>query len=122
MKKRARGHEERRRQPRYFVDGIFGTLVPTTHVSLLNLSRAGVAVRLPMRLSAGERFLFEFQHSGRIARMEVEVTWCCRERTGEGLLGWLLGGRFLAGGRVTDIYRDTSGGIWANVRPDLQAS
>lgn len=100
------------------MDGIFGTLVPTTHVALLNLSRTGVAVRVPYRLPAGERYLFEFRHSGHTAHIEVEVAWCTRERPGGGLLGWWLGGRYVAGGRVTDIHRDTSGGLWAGIRPE----
>lgn len=113
--------KERRRQRRYSVDGIFGTLVPSTHVSLLNLSRTGIAVRLPFRLPPGERYLFEFQHSGSTARMEVEVAWCTRERSGGGLFDWWLGGRYVAGGRITDIYRDTRGGLWAGIRPEGQA-
>lgn len=103
------------------MDGIFGTLVPSTHVSLLNLSRTGVGVRLPFRLPPGERYLFEFQHSGSIARMEVEVAWCSRERSGGGLFERWLGSSFVAGGRITDIYRDTSGGLWAGIRPQRQA-
>jgi PilZ domain len=110
-------NDERRRQPRYTVDGIFGTLVPSTHVTLLNLSRYGVAIRMPFRLPIGQSFLFEFRHLGRTARMEIEVTWCSRH--GRGLFR-LPGSGYVVGGRVVDIHRDTSGGIWAGVQPDRQ--
>lgn len=105
---------DRRRFPRYPVQGVVGTLVPSLWVSLINLSRSGVAVLVEEKLAVGESYLLDFAYRGQNANLEVEVTWCSRRRSRR--LG--EGGRYVAGGRVRDIYRSNPGGLWAAIVPE----
>lgn len=123
MKQRTlqRPARERRRDPRYPVEGIFGTLMPYGSVSLLNLSRRGVAFGVDDRLSVGETYLLELQHRGRSATLQVRVTWLAPRKRRWGRTG-LTSARFVVGGSVVDIYRDIPGSIWDAIQPDFQAA
>lgn len=112
---------ERRRDARYPVEGIFGTLRPYGPVSLVNLSRRGVAFAVDDRLNVGETYLLRLQHQGHGATMQVKVSWLAPRRRLAGRVPH-VSSRFIAGASVTDIYRDTAGGIWDAVQPDLQAA
>lgn len=107
----------KRRHSRYAVDGIFGTLLPSTPVTMVNLSRTGLAVETPECLEVGESYLFRFQHHSRTATVEVKISWCRRRRglwrllCGEGTL-------YVAGGNIVDLHRDHADGFWNALEPD----
>lgn len=111
----------RRRHTRYAVDGIFGSLLPSTPVTLVNLSRTGLAIEIPERLEVGETYLFRFQYRGQTATLEVKISWCRRRW---GLRRWLRGEgiSYVAGGNIVDLYRDHSEGFWNALKPEPGAA
>lgn len=106
-----------RRHRRYPVEGVCGTLLPSTPATLLNLSRSGLAVEVPEPLVVGESCLLRFQHGGRNATMELRIAWCRRCRGRWRLFGG-PGTTFLAGGTIVDLYRDAGEGLWEGLQPE----
>jgi len=110
-----------RRQRRFPVEGISGTLLPSTPVTLINLSRSGLAVESPEPLAVGETCFLRFQHEGRNATLELKIAWCRRRRGRWRVLGG-PGTTYLAGGIIVDLYRDAGAGLWEGLEPGSRGS
>lgn len=112
---------EKRRHPRFPIGGFNGTLKTPGDVTVLNLSRRGIAFETPHRITPGERYYLELRFQEQAANMEVLIKWCSVREPEPGedddadFISW-------AGGSVLDVFRESEGGIWDLVEPEKAGS
>lgn len=78
--------EERRRNERYAVQDVRGTLLLSTEARILNMSLTGMAVETDSRLRLGREYSLKLQHDDRMEiPLNATVVWCqLRQARGEG--------------------------------------
>jgi len=97
--------QEKRRYPRYMVEGVEGTLMFTTHVDVLNISISGVALKANRRLEIGREYTLKLEYKEKTVSVNGIVVWS--------VLSELANGPhterhpvYKAGMRFTDIISD----------------
>ena len=67
--------QDKRRHPRFTVEGLSGTMMFTTPVEVVNMSLGGAAVRADMRLDIGREYVLRLEHDGAVAHVKGVVVW-----------------------------------------------
>ena len=67
--------QDKRRYPRYVVEGVEGTLMFTTHVDVLNISINGVALKANRRLEMGGEYTLKLEYRERTVSVNGIVVW-----------------------------------------------
>ena len=114
------GSGDQRRDIRFPIGGFTGTLKTPGDVKIRDLSRRGIGFETNQTLTPGESCFLEVRFQEQAASLEVQVRWCANEATDrqEPDTGPV---RAIAGGRVVDLYKDASGGIWDLIEPEPAA-
>ena len=108
---------ERRRYGRFPVSGIHGSLKRTGDVTLLDLSRTGIAFETVNPITVGEHYFLELRYGQARVSLEVRVRWCSvrgtvRDDDGQEQSVYQAGGGFV------DVHRDAPGGLWRALEAD----
>jgi hypothetical protein len=67
--------QDKRKYPRYEVEGVEGTLLFTTHVDILNISISGVALKANRRLEIGREYALKLEYKERTVSINGVVVW-----------------------------------------------
>jgi hypothetical protein len=67
--------QEKRRHPRFSVEGIQGTMVQASFVEIVNMSIGGVALRADIRLNIGREYTLKLDVEGRVVQTKGTVVW-----------------------------------------------
>lgn len=92
--------EERRRNQRYAVQDVRGTLLLSTQARILNMSLTGMAVETDSRLRLGRTYSLKLQHDGETTvPLGATVVWCQLrqakvQESGEGRIVYVSGLQF----------------------------
>ena len=91
--------EDKRRHPRFLVEGVQGAMLFTTPVEVVNMSIGGAAVRADMRLNIGREYLLKLEIDGRAISVKGVVVWSTlsgirRNERGESVSQYSAGLRF----------------------------
>jgi hypothetical protein len=91
--------EDKRRHPRFMVEGVQGAMLFTTPVEVVNMSIGGAAVRADMRLNIGREYLLKLEIDGRSISVKGVVVWSTlsgirRNERGESVSQYSAGLRF----------------------------
>ncbi len=97
-----------RRETRFPVDGIQGSLHRPGDLRVINLSRSGIAFATFHRVTVGDSYFVEIRYRSQAVSVEIELRWCFRQPDTEPNEPSL----YLAGGRLVDIVRDDPEGLW----------
>lgn len=98
-----------RREMRFPVEGVRGSLKSPGDLRIINVSRSGLAFATMHHLAVGDHYFIEIRYQGQTANLELELRWCFwQPETGDDDEHPV----FLAGGRFVDIVRDDPGGLW----------
>lgn len=73
--------EEKRRNPRYPVRDVEGTLLFNIQARILNLSLTGMAVETGTSMRVGRTYSLTLRHGSESLRLAGEVAWCQLRRT-----------------------------------------
>ena len=84
----------RRRSPRFDVDGVRGSFRFNLHVAVVNMSVTGMAVETLSRLNVGRQYHFKLSNGGLEVELPGTVAWCVLGKT-----------RKDEGGNVHPVYR-----------------
>lgn len=97
--------QEKRRYPRYVVQGVEGTLLFTTHVDILNISINGVALKANRRLEIGRQYVLKLEYMDRTVSVNGVVVWSVLSELTDGPHAEKVP-VYKAGMRFTDILSD----------------
>ena len=78
---------DKRRQPRFFVEGIHGELTFASEVEILNMSLAGVALKLDRRLNIGSEYMLKLEVEDRTVSVKGVIVWAALDEMKKGRLG-----------------------------------
>lgn len=67
--------QEKRKSPRFVVEGVEGTLMFTTHVDILNISISGVALKAHRRLEIGREYTLKLEYKEKTVSVDGVVVW-----------------------------------------------
>ncbi|MBM4135776.1 MAG: PilZ domain-containing protein [Nitrospira sp.] len=67
--------ENKRRHKRHIVDGIFGNLLYSTEVNVVNLSIDGAAIETTKRLELNREYPFKIRYKGTLLNLKGLVVW-----------------------------------------------
>jgi hypothetical protein len=118
--------DDKRRHPRFTVEGLSGTMMFTTPVEVVNMSMGGAAVRADMRLNIGREYVLRLEHDSAVAHVKGVVVWSTisgirRNEQGESVSQYSAGLRFKD--VLTDQLSEVIGFIDQNkVNPEKRLS
>ena len=97
-----------RREVRFPVEGVQGSLKTPGDVRAINLSRRGVAFETSHKLTVGETYFLELRYRSHVVSVEIDLRWCSRRSppTADEPAVYRAGGPFV------DIVRDAPNGLW----------
>jgi hypothetical protein len=92
----------KRRQPRFVVEGLHGSLTFASEVEILNMSLSGVALRLERRLRIGAEYTLKLEIADKIVPVKGVIVWEALDerRKGQGGEDVLI---YCAGMKFTDV-------------------
>ena len=67
--------ENKRRYPRFTVEGLVGKVTSVAQVDVLNLSLSGVAIRAEQRLNIGREYTLRLELGDRVIQVRGTVVW-----------------------------------------------
>ena len=96
---RARDGSNKRREPRFVVEGLQGKMTFASEVSILNMSLSGVAIRTDRRLNIGHEYQMRLEADGEGLNLRGTVVWCSlesrrKDTRGDDILIYSAGLRF----------------------------
>jgi Tfp pilus assembly protein PilZ len=96
---RARDGSNKRREPRFVVEGLQGKMTFASEVSILNMSLSGVAIRTDRRLNIGTEYQLRLENGTDSLNVRGTVVWCSlesrrKDTRGEDILIYSAGLRF----------------------------
>ncbi|MEE9523298.1 MAG: PilZ domain-containing protein [Thermodesulfovibrionales bacterium] len=65
-----------RRHKRHEVQDVFGSLLFTIDVTVMNMSIDGMAIESSKRLNVGRKYILKIGHSDKVLRLNGKVVWC----------------------------------------------
>jgi hypothetical protein len=111
------GSPQRRREKRFPVAGIRGTLRTPQDVRVVNLSRRGISFETEQDVVPGDDYGLELRYRGRVVNLVANVRWCALrgpEAPDDSPV-------YRAGGPFLDVEAG-EGGLWESLVPDLGPS
>jgi Tfp pilus assembly protein PilZ len=89
----------KRREPRFIVEGLQGRMTFASEVSILNMSMSGVAIRTDRRLNIGHEYQLRLEAEGDALNLRGAVVWCSlesrrKDTRGDDILIYSAGLRF----------------------------
>ncbi|MGD2113482.1 MAG: PilZ domain-containing protein [Acidobacteriota bacterium] len=112
---RAFASSRKRREMRFPVEGVRGSLKSPGDLRIINVSRSGLSFATMHHLTVGDHYFIEIRYQGQTANLELELRWCFwQPETGDAEPPI-----FLAGGRFVDIVRDDPDGLWRGLAAPL---
>jgi hypothetical protein len=92
--------DNRRRSPRFVVEGVHGKLTFASQVDILNMSLGGVALLVDRRLNIGREYTLKLEVQDRAVAVQAVVVWSVlteirRSPTGEDIPVYSAGMKFL---------------------------
>lgn len=98
--------QNKRRHPRFTVEGLHGTVMLTTPVEILNMSMGGAAVVADMRLNPGREYALRLElDDGRSVAVKSVVVWATLSGLRHNERGENVS-RYSAGLKFTDVISD----------------
>jgi len=67
--------QDKRRHPRFSIEGLQGMVTSTTAVEIVNMSMGGAAVRADMRLNIGREYVLRLEVEGQALGVKGVVVW-----------------------------------------------
>lgn len=104
----------KRREPRFRVEGVRGTLQRPGDLRIINVSRRGLAFATLHSVTVGRPCFMEVRYRGQVVDLELDVRWCFRPPD----LDPDDAPVYIAGGRFVDIFRDDPEGLWRGLVTD----
>jgi hypothetical protein len=78
---------DKRRQPRFVVEGLHGQLTFSPQVEILNMSLSGVALRLDHRLNIGAEYTLKLEVEDKTVAVKGVIVWAALDDMKKGRLG-----------------------------------
>ena len=78
---------DKRRQPRFVVEGLHGQMTFSSQVEIINMSLAGVALRLDRRLNIGAEYTLKLEVEDRTVAVKGVIVWAALDEMKKGRLG-----------------------------------
>jgi c-di-GMP-binding flagellar brake protein YcgR len=97
--------EDKRRHPRFSVEGLQGTVMFTTPVEIVNMSMGGAAVRADMRLNIGREYVLRLEVDGQGLNVKGLVVWSTLSGLRRNEAGEMVS-QYSAGLRFKDVVTD----------------
>lgn len=72
---------EKRRHKRYEVQDVYGNLLFTIDVNVINMSLDGMAVESSKRLNVGRAYSLKLRHGNKLIKLTGKVVWCILTRS-----------------------------------------
>jgi hypothetical protein len=82
--------EDKRRHPRFEVEGVQGMMHYSCPLNVLNMSLGGIAVQAPMRLNIGRDYSIKLEIAGQPAQLNTAVVWSVLSGMRKGPTGELV--------------------------------
>jgi hypothetical protein len=104
---------QRRRENRFPVAGILGTLRSPHDLRVINLSRRGIAFETEQDIVPGSDYGIELRYRGRVVNVVTSLRWCAfrpSETPDEAAV-------YRAGGSFLDVEAEV-GSLWQGLVPD----
>jgi len=94
--------KEKRKHKRYVVEGIFGSMVSSENVTVINISLDGVQIKTDKRLIPGREYGLKISNEDVKLLLKGEVAWCVlggsqQVKKGEQIPVYTAGMKFVAG-------------------------
>ena len=95
----AREGPNKRREPRFIVEGLSGKMTFASEVNIINMSLSGVAIRTDRRLNIGHEYQLRLEAEGEGVNLRGAVVWCSlesrrKDTRGDDILIYSAGLRF----------------------------
>jgi c-di-GMP-binding flagellar brake protein YcgR len=96
---------DKRRHPRFSVEGLQGAMLFTTPVEIVNMSMGGAAVRADLRLNIGREYLLKLEVEGESMAVKGVVVWSTLSGLRRNAQGEMVS-QYSAGLRFLDLLSD----------------
>jgi hypothetical protein len=97
--------QEKRRHPRFSVEGLQGTVMFSTGVEIVNMSLGGAALRADMRLNIGREYVLRLDVEGEALAVKGVVVWSTLSGLRRNEAGEMVS-QYSAGLRFRDVLSD----------------